>query len=142
MGYKDELLRRLQESGTLDSLPPQFREYVEEADDQFAQVILSGIDDFERQEVSDRLAISDPDSDSAKELAKRLIADGLQNVGSALDGKLLSGDGLTDLGNMLVAFILAAEAEGATMHEIQKAFFAIGNLESVLLLKWLGREPS
>jgi len=113
MGYRDEVIRRMKESGEWDDLPADRRKSVEQLDEQLARRLLVLQDESE----------ANGQKEETEALGFELIEQVLRNLMIAFDGKLISfrageRSKLTKLGRALAKFVSAARASGFKPDEI------------------------
>lgn len=130
MGYRDEFIRRLQESSEWDRSTTEQRHLIESMDDQLAGAFLAWSDEAEVNFQGIVDAILKSDTPEAQSAAVDLLKQGVVNLREVFDGKLInwdteSGVNLTPLGQTLADFFRIAKKEGIPLFN---AVSALGNI--------------
>lgn len=146
MGYRDEYIRRLQESGEWDGLTTDRHRWLESLDDQTAGALMAHLDVAEVN--SQRLidTISDPDNPEAQNAATDTFLQGFVNLQEVFDGKLVHIDtdavsvNLTPLGQTLADFFRIAKKEGIPLLNAVSALSDINRYCAMIVAKFGERD--
>jgi hypothetical protein len=139
MGYRDELIRRVQEFGDWDKLPESFREILESVNEEAARLMLVAGDENETEYQEQLLALSRPESEESQQTVLEQVRKGLTNLAKVLQGRLLGDEGrLSELGQALAHLYRAAEVAGFTAAHVNFGLKEI-SYEGVLLVKLLSK---
>ena len=146
MGYREELIGRLQESGEWNTLTSERRELIEKLDDQTAGAFMAWGDDLQVDHARKLGTLRSPESAEAQNTAKEMLTRGALNFTEVFGGKLIRNEPgapleLSPLGHCLAEFFKRAERAGFSLFETLEELSQVST-ECALIIKKLGESRS
>jgi hypothetical protein len=144
MGYRDDLISDLRESGKWQTMTTEMQQICESLDDQAAAVMMVLRDNEELKVAARRIALSNSKSEEAQSTAQQILTEGLVNLSELFNGGLLnlgSPPKLTVLGRLLAQVFNEAEKNGFSLSEALDQLGQI-SFEGAMLVRLLAKARS